>query len=251
MMFKLLTKSLPQLSLYDLKIVAILAMTIDHLAAGFPLVDFSWYLAMRCVGRITGPIMFFAAVEGYRKTRDLKRYLTRLLALGLVSQLPFWLFFDYPFKLNVIFTIIFGLLAIDVNHRVKNPPHKIFLMAIIIAMSSVTDWNFTGVLIMLVFDQFYGNYQGQFFAYGLVITLQNGFLKHILMPLILWAEGGQVTYELDLLIIAETLGLIVPMLLLKLHDGTRGGRGFAGKWLFYAYYPGHLLVLWLIRKYLF
>lgn len=250
-MLKLSTRVFSQLSLHDLKLLAILAMTVDHLAAGFPLANFSWYLAMRCIGRITGPIMFFAAVEGYRKTRSFESYLVRLVILGLISQLPFWLFFGYSFKLNVIFTIIFGLLAVDVSHRVKNQAYKMFLMTMIIIISSVTDWNFVGVLMMLVFDRFYGNYNWQFFAYGLVIALQNGFLKHLLTPLMSWSEVGRVIYEPDLLIITEALGLVLPMLLLRLYKGDRGGRGFAGKWLFYAYYPGHLLVLWLIRKCLF
>ena len=63
------------LSIDGLKYIAIIAMLIDHIGNAF--VEEQTLLAniMYMIGRITGPIMFFAAVEGYHKTKNLKKYM--------------------------------------------------------------------------------------------------------------------------------------------------------------------------------
>ena len=73
----------------QLKLIAITAMTIDHLA---------WTLwpgyshnpaAIAChiMGRLTAPIMWFFIVEGYHYTHDVNKYTLRLFILALVSHL--------------------------------------------------------------------------------------------------------------------------------------------------------------------
>ena len=60
-----------------LKIIAIIAMTIDHAAdLIFPGMPFK-ILPTLChiIGRITAPIMFFFICEGYYHTKNLKKYL--------------------------------------------------------------------------------------------------------------------------------------------------------------------------------
>lgn len=82
----------------QLKLIAITAMTIDHLA---------WTLwpgyshnpaAIAChiMGRLTAPIMWFFIVEGYHYTHDVNKYTLRLFILALVSH------FAYNFLLRHI-----------------------------------------------------------------------------------------------------------------------------------------------------
>ena len=63
-----------------LKLIAIIAMTIDHFTdifyPGFPnsLVP----LSLHFIGRLTAPIMWFFVCEGYHYTKDARKYLQRL-----------------------------------------------------------------------------------------------------------------------------------------------------------------------------
>ncbi len=90
----------------QLKIIAIITMLIDHLAAGYyvymPGYSSSTYLAMRTIGRIAFPIFLFLLIEGYLKTRDVKKYMTRLFIFALVSEAPFDLLLNGHFQ--VIYT---------------------------------------------------------------------------------------------------------------------------------------------------
>jgi len=70
------------LNAWQLKLIAIVAMVIDHLAFSFVPDGTFLAVAMHFIGRITGPTMFYFAVEGYHHTRNLNRYLFRLAAFA-------------------------------------------------------------------------------------------------------------------------------------------------------------------------
>ncbi|NLG02851.1 MAG: hypothetical protein GX567_03310, partial [Clostridia bacterium] len=105
-----------------LKIIAIITMLIDHIAA-VVLADYlsidgirTIYKIMRSIGRLGFPIFCFLLVEGFMHTRDIKRYARNLGLFALISEVPFDLAFkhkliylDYQ---NVFFTLFLSLLAI-------------------------------------------------------------------------------------------------------------------------------------------
>ena len=66
----------------QIKLLAILAMTIDHIAwlvfPGYSKPPLA--LLMHLIGRMTCPIMCFFIAEGYYHTRDLNRYTLRATA---------------------------------------------------------------------------------------------------------------------------------------------------------------------------
>ena len=56
-----------------LKLIAIIAMTVDHIAWAFvPFGSIAGQL-MHVIGRLTAPIMCFMVAEGYYKTRNVKK----------------------------------------------------------------------------------------------------------------------------------------------------------------------------------
>ena len=72
----------------QLKLIAIIAMTVDHLTwVIWPGYQTGWpQLALHCVGRITAPIMWFFIAEGYHYTHSFKKYALRLLLFAVISH---------------------------------------------------------------------------------------------------------------------------------------------------------------------
>ena len=82
-----------------LKIIAIVAMTIDHIAdllyPFFPAEPLP--IAMHIIGRLTAPIMWFFIAEGYHYTRDVKKYLLRLGIFAIISHFAYCFAFGLDF----------------------------------------------------------------------------------------------------------------------------------------------------------
>lgn len=126
-----------RLSGSTVKIIAVVAMLIDHAAAAVLsryLVQgmqsaadaLAWqqehmtaclvYTVMRSIGRLGFPIFCFLLVEGFQRTRDVKKYALRLGIFALISEIPFNLAIcgqtlNTGYQ-NVYFTLLLGLLAL-------------------------------------------------------------------------------------------------------------------------------------------
>ena len=99
----------------SLKLIAIAAMVVDHVAFTFVPYGTPLWTVMDAAGKLTGPIMFYMAVEGFHHTRSIRRYLARLAVFAGVSYFPFLYFCAMgqpeqmnPLRLNVIYTISWG-----------------------------------------------------------------------------------------------------------------------------------------------
>lgn len=93
-----------------LKILAMVTMLIDHIGAAVLLrylldirshvasIDaynqlVTLYQVLRGIGRIAFPIYCFLLVEGFQKTRNLKKYIMRLGIFAVIAEVPFDLCF--------------------------------------------------------------------------------------------------------------------------------------------------------------
>ena len=74
-----------------LKLIAIIAMTIDHIAdliyPGFSSEPFS--ILFHIIGRLTAPMMWFFICEGYYHTRNPKKYILRLFLFAVISHFAY------------------------------------------------------------------------------------------------------------------------------------------------------------------
>ena len=101
------------LSGFDLKIIAVITMIIDHAGAFL----FPQAKILRIIGRISFPIFAFLICEGYEHTKDVKKYMLRLLLFAVISE-PFFdlamsgTIFSLNNGQNVIFTLLIGVVTI-------------------------------------------------------------------------------------------------------------------------------------------
>lgn len=203
------------LSAGALKILAMALMLLDHMGlALFP--EPGW---MRVLGRLAFPIFAFLIAQGYQHTRDFRRYCRRLLAFGLISEIPFDLLASGRlFSLsgqNVMFTLLLGLIAI---HSWEKRRHPLLFLTLAAAIIGRTDYSIFGVLMVLQFHVFRNRPLGQLIS----MTLINGV-----------CYGGVQTFA---------IAALIPILL---YNGRKGG-GPRLQALGYWFYPAHMLLLSLL-----
>lgn len=202
---------------FQLKLLAMLAMTADHIGAVF----FPEIPLLRWIGRLAMPVLCFFIGEGLRHTRSPRRYLLRLTWFALLSELPFDLAFYGGIEWghqNVYFTLALGLLAL---WAIQSRGMEGWLLALTAALAAELlgcDYGMYGVLLILLLDRFHRARSEQLAAAALLnlafFGLQTQTLSLIALPL-LWLYNGK--------------------------------RGRDDRRLSYLYYPAHLCVLGILR----
>lgn len=226
----------------QLKIIAMCAMTIDHLTSvlfpGYP-TDW-WIILLHIIGRLAAPIFWFFVAEGYYYTHDWKKYAGRLLAFAIVGHFAYNFAFGIPFlpfqtsifnQTSVIWALFWGLIALVIN---DNPTLKSWQKTVLILGISVitfcADWSCIAVLAILQIGANGGNFKKQ----------MTGMMTYVSMYAAVYAIFIHPVYG----ILQMFTALVIP--LLKKYNGERGDiKGM--KWIFYVYYPLHLFVCGLIR----
>lgn len=95
-------------------------------------------------------------------------------------------------------------------------------------------------------DFYYGDFRNQAFGYTLVVLFSVNTVSLLTGPVYDLLYLGGLSSPADYLLGVENLGMFLPLLLLRYYDGTRGTDRPWGKWLFYLFYPAHLLLLGLL-----
>ncbi len=233
----------------QLKIIAVVAMIIDHLGVMLVENTSSIGIVMRFIGRITAPVMFYFIAEGYHYTRNVNKYTLRLGLFAVISWIPFIYFKTgalpnaYTWHtFSVMYTLLLGLFAIRAWYEISNNIVKIIVIGALIILSIYGDWDYYGVILPLFFAIFHKNFKLQATMASVVITY-----SVLEMFVILWQMNVPMSIQGYGLVIIE-LGQFVPIGLLCFYNGQRGGgQGKLSKWFFYIIYPVHLIVLGVIR----
>lgn len=131
-----------------IKYLAIVAMTLDHIAYIFLEPQTLLYRLFLCIGTFTGPVMIYFLIEGYFYTHDVRGYAKRLLLFALLSQLPFSLAMGGFFG-NMLFTLLICLDVLYVHDHVADGGLRKLLYVLLFFASLFTDWNFLSVPLVL------------------------------------------------------------------------------------------------------
>lgn len=208
------------ISSFGLKIIAICTMVIDHVGLTF----FPGITGFRVIGRIAFPIYCFLIVEGYFHTSDIRKYMTRLLAFALLSEIPFNMMVTGDIinfrRQNVYFTLFIGLAMIYAIENTIRPFVKTLwlIVGLIAAELLNVDYTFYGIAIIYVFYSFRDNRILGCAVMGMM-SLISGRIQHMAV-------------------------LSVPFIML--YDGRKGPK-FADKKIckygFYLFYPVHIMII--------
>ncbi len=246
-----------------LKIIAIIAMTIDHLAIVFfeqlfpantPLTIAIWQI-LRAIGRLTIVIMCYMTADGFFYTHNIKKYLLRLLIFAVISHFPYaffhsghWFFTELPntFQTSVIWPIFLGVLNLHIWTNKKIPLWlRLICFVAILGLSIPSDWNVVAVLWIFFFYIFRGDKKLQVLSFVIV-----GFFASVVpivvaffpadTPILSLFSVDYKWYEKIFM-----LGVLLSTPILFFYNGKLG-KSKKLKWLFYIYYPTHLFLLGLI-----
>lgn len=217
-----------------LKIIAMVTMFIDHLAIVLSKCGLAGagYYAMRGVGRLSFPIYCFVLVQGFVNTRSVPKYIGRIAALALLSEIPYNMTvfgtFLNPAYNNILFTFTLALAMLwalsKFEHMgVKGYFFSVSLIAVTALAAYVLRLDYSWRCILLVAALYLTRY-----GYDVI--------KYALGTVILWIN-------------TSIIGLAAPLSFVPIHL-YNGEKGKVPKYLFYAFFPAHLLVLGLIRMYI-
>jgi len=236
------------MSAFLLKLIAVIAMTIDHVGY-FVTIKHPEFIWMRVIGRITMPIMSFFIVQGYVHTKNFKKYLLRMGIFAVISHFAYNLCFGEGS--GVMTTFFIALICIYCADKTKDRVNGMlqplfFIVGGLLAEFLTADWGLTGLLIIMVF--WFGRDNKKVAFSGIFGVVLFTFLSEFLN-----AASSGYTINFDTFFVAfiqSAILLAVPLLLT--YNGKRGlndkFKNF-NKWLFYAYYPLHLIIIYIYNTY--
>lgn len=215
-----------------LKLIAIIAMVLDHVAISFLENNLSLYIIFRMIGRVCAPIMFLGIANGFRFTSNKFKYGIRLFVFAVISQVPYSLYmndticiFDFY---NIIFTLFLGFMCLYALVDIKNIFYKCLLVILCFSLSCFCDYGAFALVMILMF-YFCNSKKFRVFYYcliSLIYILYRTFVSDSILTFIIF----------------NGLFLSVPLLALCNNKKSK----YNLKYLFYVFYPLHLLVIYFI-----
>ncbi len=228
-------------------------MLVDHIGAIFGVqfyenLGISWlYVVLRIIGRLSFPIFAFFVAEGWYYTKNKKRYILLLTIFAIISQ-PIYYFAlnQYLFDFNILFTFLIsiGLMCIlDMARKYPNYSfmYYTFMFAIGVIVFSLSlmgipiSYGVYGVFLPVVFYAF----NHSTVRYAKVLMWAISFLLMVFYWLITFVMLD--FYQLSSYI---SLFALLSLPLLMCYNGEKG-KG-APKYLFYIFYPAHILIIFLV-----
>ena len=307
-----------------IKIIAVVAMLIDHIGAAVLARQLmaeglgnlatstdvtevmNWlmehallyygYIGIRAIGRLGFPIFCFLLVEGFQKTRNVKKYVLRMGLFALISEIPFNLAFtgrvmEFGYQ-NVYFTLFLGLFTLCAyeffaKYRQSGPESRLWMLPVVLGTlftamygtiyvrnilrlySTESLLATLGVFCVIVSAclVIYGKKKGikrlQIACADMTVLLLAMYLADFLNT----DYGGMGVLTITAMyifrkkkVLSVTAGCVILSIMsiseipafltlipIALYNGK---RGLKMKYFFYAFYPVHLFLLYLVAVFL-
>jgi len=193
----------------------VLTMLMDHIGFGF----LPQYPLLRIIGRLAFPIFAYEVSEGYFRTHDIEQYEKRLFLFALIAQIPYFLLFK-KCEGDTLFTLLLAVLIID---KFQRKQYLQWLLVVGLASFIPLDYGWIGVALPILF------YVGR--DNSVLVGLSQAFAIILLAITLNWP-----------LELAAYAGVLLS---LWFHKHKLEFR--LRKWLFYVFYPLHLVVLVFLR----
>ena len=201
----------------DLKFIACVTMLVDHIGAVF----FPRITLLRCIGRIAFPIYAFLLVEGERHTRSPWKYALRLAVAAILAELPFDLMVFGQWKWSnssVKVTLLLSFLALRLGRKDEMWKVLSLVAACVLGLWLHSDYGYYGVMTVMIFAWL----PEKWLLQGIAIAG-------------LFASMGRIS-------IVMLAGLaVIPI---ACYNGKKRTNSKAVQWVFYLFYPVHMLLLW-------
>lgn len=271
-------KKLLKLDSFWLRIIALIAMTIDHVGV---LLDYSDFFWMRMIGRISLPLFIFLAVQGALKTSNKKKYAFRIIALAIFTSIcltvmPFIssVTEDIAYTTgNIFLDILFSILCVwilDSDNRKLRPlviipvAYSIFSFVVVrlegCGCDGLYSWfppairmQYSIFAILLAIGFYYSIKLAEKYQ-----NIDNGIENQQLLANLLSVATvvivGCLTLALNYIFGAKYTTVIDEIASFSIISGVfilcyNGKKGYNAKWfriLYYIYYPLHISILALI-----
>lgn len=236
----------------QLKLIAIIAMTVDHIAwamfDGYPTALLP--LVMHIIGRLTCPIMCYFIAEGYHYTRNINKYTFRLFAFAFVSHFAYIFasndFVDFksfiPFyygnflnQTSVMWSLAWGLLMLRIadSKRIKSI-YKVLLVILICIITLPSDWSCIAALCIMAIGTNRGDFRKQ----------MSWMIFYVALYSLVYFFAIDKAYGI------LQMGVVLSIPVIAMYNGKRGKNPKINKfmkWFFYIFYPVHLFVIGLIN----
>ena len=207
-----------------LKIIALITMTMDHVG----LMLFPQCTWLRIVGRLAFPLYAYMIAEGCRYTKSMIKYWGSVALVGLVCQLVYWFAMGSLYMcIMVTFSLSIALIAL----LKQGGAYRYFALGAMVGVFFLCE----GLPLLLPATDF---------------AIDYGFVG-VMLPVLIYLGTTGISKLLltgaGLVLLSITLGgiqwyALMALPLLALYSGQRGKWKL--KWLFYLYYPVHLVVLY-------
>lgn len=208
-----------------LKLVALALMVVDHVGAHLMGND----VVMRTIGRLAFPIFAWCVVVGSEYTHDMKAYMKRMALFYFVTQPCYVLSFGRAWSQhNIYLTLLLGLIAI---WAIKDREYWALPIVLLAAYYIKPNYGMDGVYVIIL----------------LYLVRRSKLLAALLVTAFCfyWGRNSQTILTIgDWQLHMQTVAaLSLPLIILPTHTGIR-----LNKYVFYAFYPAHMLVIYAIKQ---
>lgn len=230
------------MSSFALHIIAMIFMLCDHMWA--TILDYEW---LTCIGRIAFPIFAFLITEGYIHTSNINKYIKRMVIFAIITEIPFNLMVSaspiYPFHQNVLWTFVISLLTLKYLSfdNTKNIFKSILIILLAIIIATVTMCDYFGAGVMMVV--------------GFYIFRKSKLLQLLMMIYVNMILLQGYSYPIDIAgytyYFPQQGFALLSLIFIWLYNGKQGYHAKWFKIFCYAFYPLHMLILYILTIVLF